>query len=188
MLSFRGFIIGISQGLFALVFVLYMAFQLGMQPAEVGLTFSLVSGSTLAFTFLAGHFSDRFGRKPFVIVGGIIIASGLLALSLIRSASEVYVVSLILGFGIALNNAPISALLADCVIPDIRGKVMGGYEMIVGVGRTLGVLILGGLYAVSPSAPFHLLGVLILVTVALVALLVTEPRSRAATSASLPTV
>ncbi len=175
-LCFRGFIIGITQGLFALVFVLYMAFQVGMQPAEVGFSFSLVSGSMLAFTFFAGHLSDRFGRKPFVILGGIIIASGVLAFSFMRTAPEVYLVSLVLGFGVALNNAPINALLADCVVPEIRAKVMGGYEVIVGLGRTLGVLLLGGLYAMSVSAPFNLLGALMFVTVGLVALFVTEPR------------
>jgi len=184
-LSFRGFIIGISQGLFALVFVLYMAFELGMQPAEVGFSFSLVSGSMLAFTFLAGHLSDRFGRKPFVIVGGIIIASGVVAFSFTNNPVEVYLVSIVLGFGVALNNAPINALLADCVIPEIRAKVMGGYEMIVGLGRTLGVLILGGLYALSPSAPFNLLGALMFVTVGLIALFVKETRVRATITASV---
>lgn len=178
-LCFRGFIVGISQGLYVLVFVLYMALRMGMQPAEVGFSFTLVSGSMLAFTFLAGHLSDRFGRKPFVILGGIIIGSGIIAFSLTRTVLEVYLVSVILGFGVSLNNAPINALLADCVIPEIRAKVMGGYEVIVGLGRTLGVLLLGGLYAISPLAPFNLLGALMFGTVILVALLVVEPLKRA---------
>lgn len=178
-LCFRGFIIGVSQGLFVLVFVLYMAFRVGMQPAEVGFSFTLISGSMLAFSFLAGHLSDRFGRKPFVILGGIIIGSMILAFSLTRTMTEVYVVSIILGLGVALNNAPINALLADCVIAEIRAKVMGGYEVIVGLGRTLGVLLLGGLYSISSSAPFNLLGGLMFVTVGLVAVFVTEPRSKA---------
>ena len=181
-LCFRGFIIGISQGLFALVFVLYMAFEVGMGPAEVGFSFTLISGSTLAFTLLAGHLSDRFGRKPFVITGGIIIGSGIVAFSFAHTPLEIYLVSLVLGLGIALNNAPINALLADCVIPEIRAKVMGGYEVIVGLGRTLGVLLLGGLYAMSVSAPFSLLGVLMFVTVGLVTFLVVEPRRSASIS------
>ncbi|HXZ97975.1 MAG TPA: MFS transporter [Candidatus Acidoferrum sp.] len=178
-LCLRGFIIGITQGLYVLVFVLYMAFQIGMQPAEVGFSFTLVSGSTLAFAFLAGNLSDRFGRKPFVILGGIIIASGVVGFCFTHTASQVYVVSLILGFGIALNNAPINALLADCVIPEIRAKVMGGYEVILGVGRALGVAFLGALYAFSVFAPFYLLGGLMLLTVGLVALFLTEPRIKA---------
>jgi len=174
-LCFRGFVVGITQGLFVLVFVLYMAFNVGMQPAEVGFSFTLISGSMLAFTFLAGHLSDRFGRKPFVILGGIIIASGVIAFSFTHAAPDVYLVSLVLGFGVALNNAPINALLADCVIPEIRAKVMGGYEVIVGFGRALGVMLLGGLYAMSSSAPFYLLGALMFSTVMLVAMFVSEP-------------
>ncbi len=177
-LCVRGFIIGISQSLFVLVFVLYMAFNIDMQPAEVGFSFTLISGSMLAFTFLAGNLSDRFGRKPFVILGGIIIGSMIIAFSLTRSIAEVYLVSIILGLGVAVNNAPINALLADCVIAEIRAKVMGGYEVIVGLGRTVGVLFLGGLYAISPSAPFNLLGALLFVTVGLVAVFVVEPRDK----------
>jgi MFS family permease len=177
-LCFRGFIVGITQGLFVLIFVLYMAFQIGMQPAEVGFSFTLLSGSTLAFAFLAGNLSDRFGRKPFVILGGIIIASGVVAFSFTHTAFQVYIVSLVLGFGIALNNAPINALLADYIIPEIRAKVMGGYEVILGLGRALGVAFLGGLYAVSALAPFYLLGGLMFVTVGLVAIFVVESRGR----------
>ena len=174
-LCFRGFIIGITQGLYVLVFVLYMTFKLGMALAEVGFAFTLISGSILAFSFLAGHFSDRFGRKPFVIVGGVIIASSLIAFSLTSSLLQVYLVCLILGFGVALNNAPINALLADCVIHEIRAKVMGGYEVVVSLGRMLGLMILGTLYMMSASAPFYLLGALVYVTVILVAVLVREP-------------
>lgn len=182
-LCFRGFIVGITQGLFALVFVLYMAFNVGMGPAEVGFAFTLISGSTLAFTYLAGHLSDRFGRKPFVILGGIIIASVVIGFPFARAPSGVYLASLTLGLGIALNNAPINALLADCLIPEIRAQVMGGYEVIVGLGRTLGVLLLGGLYAMSTLAPFYLLGGLMFVTVGLVALFVTESRIRTTVAA-----
>jgi MFS family permease len=178
-LCFRGFIVGITQGLFVLVFVLYMAFQIAMQPAEVGFSFTLVSGATLAFAFLAGNLSDRFGRKPFVILGGIVIASGVVVFSFTHTAFQVYMVSLVLGFGIGLNNAPINALLADYVIPEIRARVMGGYEVILGLGRALGVAFLGALYAISALAPFYLLGGLMLLTVGLVALFAEEPRTRA---------
>ncbi len=174
-LSFRGFVIGITQGLYVLIFVLYMSFRLGMALAEVGFAFSLISGSILAFTFVAGHFSDRFGRKPFVILGGIIIASGVVAFSFTGSLLEVYLVCLVLGFGVALNNAPINALLADCMIPEDRAKVMGGYEVIVSLGRTLGLLLLGGLYVMSISAPFYIMGALMFLTVMLVAAFVNEP-------------
>ena len=174
-LCFRGFIIGITQGLYVLIFVLYMSFRLGMPPGEIGFAFSLISGSILAFTFLAGHLSDRFGRKPFVILGGIIIAAGVVTFSFTSSLLQVYLVCLILGFGVALNNAPINALLADCIIPEIRAKVMGGYELIVSVGRTLGLLLLGGLYVISTSAPFYIMGALLLLTIVFVALFVREP-------------
>jgi hypothetical protein len=59
---------------------------------------------------------------------------------------------------------------------------MGGYEVILGLGRALGVAFLGALYAISALAPFYLLGGLMLVTVGLVALFLAEPR----TSASIP--
>jgi MFS family permease len=185
-LCFRGLIVGITQGLYVLVFVLYMSFNLGMGLAEVGFAFTLISGTILAFSFLAGHLSDRFGRKPFVIVGGIIIASSVIAFSSTSSLLQVYFVCLVLGFGVALNNAPINALLADCVIPEIRAKVMGGYEVVVSLGRMLGLMILGGLYVISASAPFHLLGGLMFLTVILVAMFVREPVVRRETRLPVP--
>jgi MFS family permease len=180
-LSVRGFIVGITQGLYVLVLVLYMTFSIPMQLAEIGFSFTIMSGAILAFTFLAGHLSDRFGRKPFVILGGIIIASGILAFTFAHTAAEIYLISFGLGLGIALNNAPINALIADCVTSEIRAQIMGGYEVIVGLGRALGVLLLGALYSLSQLAPFNLSGGLMLVTVVLVMLFVAEqPKTQVA--------
>ena len=52
---------------------------------------------------------------------------------------------------------------------------MGGYEVVVSLGRMLGLMILGGLYVMSVSAPFYLLGALMFLTVILVAGFVREP-------------
>lgn len=183
-LSVRGFIVGITQGLYVLVFVLFMTSKIMMGPAEIGFSFTLMSGAILTFTFLAGHLSDRFGRKPFVIFGGMVIASAILAFVFTQTANEIYLISFAIGLGIALNNAPINALIADCVTSEIRAQIMGGYEVIVGVGRALGVLLLGGLYSLSQPVPFNLSGALMLVTVALVMLFVTEKRSTQAGSSA----
>lgn len=153
-LTTRGFVMGIVQGLFNLGLILYWYERLDMSEAEVGLAISLGLLVMMTGTLPFGTLSDRHGRRPFLLMGGAIMAVGL---SLNVFASEVWQIFLIVAltdFGAAMSNPAVGATLGDVMAPKERGRVMAAYQMVQAGGNIVGFLGIGLMYDyISPEAP-----------------------------------
>lgn len=83
-------------------------------------------GSLLALT-MAGDFCDRFGRKPVLLSGIVIICIA----SAIQTASvnlAMFIFCRVLvGFGGIFNSQPSPMLIAELAYPTHRGKYTSGY-------------------------------------------------------------
>lgn len=60
----------IAMGFLGVVRAIYFA-MLGFTPVEIGLLLSLATFVSAIHHLTFGMLSDRFGRKPFLILGGI---------------------------------------------------------------------------------------------------------------------
>ncbi len=182
-ISFRAFAIGMMQGVFSLIIVLYFSDKLGFSSFQLGII-SLAQGITIiSFTYLFGRVSDRVGRKPLIITGGIIIAVGVYIYTWAHTHLQVYLTGAFIGAGIAMNNPAIQALTADVTLPELRGKILGSLQVIMGSGRILGLMLLGILYQdVSHESPLYLLSLLMVTTVLLVMFFTKETVESALTT------
>jgi len=175
----RGFVMGIVQALWNLGLIYYWYDRLGMTETEVGIAISIELLAMLIATLPFGAMSDKHGRRPFILIGGALMVGGLLLNVWATEVWHVFVLAAIGGFGGAMSNPSVGAMLADVMLPAERGRVMGAYQMIQGFGNIVGFFALGYIYVViSPEAPIILCSMALAVATLIIAIFVHETRMR----------
>lgn len=122
----------------------------------------LIAGFALAqfiFSPIAGDLSDKYGRKPFIIIGLIVFGLANVLLAVADSVLVLFIARFICGFGAALVMPPIMAFVADITTPEERGKGMGMLGAAISLGFTIGPGIGGALAAIDLVFPFYFAGV-----------------------------
>lgn len=171
----RGFVMGIVQGLWNLGLIVYWNDRIGMTETEIGVAMTIGVLMMMAGTLPFGAMSDARGRRPFILLGGALMIVGLFFNVLASNVWHVFLLVAISDFGAAMSNPAVGAMLADVMSKDERGRVMGAYQMIQGVGNIIGFSLLGWIYvAVSPEAPIILCSVALTAATLIIAVFVGE--------------
>ncbi len=171
----RGFVMGIVQGLWNLGLIVYWYDQLKMSEANVGIAISVEALAMLLGTLPFGVMSDKRGRRPFILTGGALMVCGLLLNVWANAAWQVFGLMVVSGLGAAMSNPSVGAMLADVMLPSERGRVMGAYQLIQGIGNIVGFFALGYVYdMVSPGAPIVLCSVALAAATLIIAVFVQE--------------
>lgn len=114
----------------------------GAQTAAVALSV-FAAGNVLAVTF-SSRLSDKYGRKPLIVMGLAVAAFGTGILGFMTSPMLFFTASLIAGAGTGLVNAPQQAAIADLVGQHRKaGTVMSSAQMASDVGSIIGPLFIG---------------------------------------------
>ncbi len=127
--------------------------RLGATGFEVGLLVTLYALAQLLFLPAWGWVSDRYGRRPVLLVSlaGTVAAYVLLALS--ESLWSIYLARILAGFfAAAIGTA--QAVVTDVTSHEDRAEGMGRIGAAMGVGLVLGPAIGGLLGAVDERLPF----------------------------------
>src|SRR6267378_1294978 len=129
-----------------------------------------------AHAFPAGILSDRFGRRPVVLIGYIAFV-GMAALLALSSDLLVLVLGFVLyGLSYGMAEGTQRALVADFAPAETKATVLGAYHTSVGVVKLASGLVAGFLFTIHPTATFAFGAVL--GTVAAVALALWRPPTR----------
>jgi EmrB/QacA subfamily drug resistance transporter len=189
-------------GMFGSIFLLSQFLQtvLGYSPTEAGLRMLPWTGMPMIVAPIAGFLSDRIGGRPVVAAGLAFQAIGLGWFAMILSPDVSYLAQLpaliISGAGMALFIAPATSLVMSSVTPGEQGIASGANNALREVGGSLGVAVLGSIFAaqggygsgeqfVDGLTPALWVGAAIL-TVALGAALMLPGRSSGGRSGSAP--
>jgi MFS family permease len=99
-----------------------------------------------------GHLADRIGRKPPVVAGMLIQATGLAVITagISRALAAGLAGASLLGAGTALVYPTLLAAISDATHPDWRSAALGVYRLWRDAGYALGALI-GGITAALAS-------------------------------------
>jgi MFS family permease len=133
--------------------------EFGLTAYTSALTFILAFGATKAATnYVAGTFSDRFGRKPVLIAGWLIALPVPLLLIWAPSWGWVIAANVLLGLNQGLTWSTTVIMKIDLVGPDRRGLAMGlneaaGYLAVAATALATGYL--AARYGLRPE-PFYL--------------------------------
>ena len=144
-LAFAGLFAVTFCGLLAVGAVLpvlprYVHGPLGAGDIAVGVVIGSYAISGLLLRPIAGRLADRRGRKPTVLLGGLLLClSGLLYLPSLGLAGLI-VARLVLGAGEGSVYTAGSAWIIDLAPPARRGRVLGLYGLAVWGGLSVGPL------------------------------------------------
>jgi MFS family permease len=182
---------GLRTGMLLPVYVptAFLAFGQGLliptlpvYAASFGVPFTLVSvavGAAAIGTLLtdlpAGILIGRFGRKPVMLIGTLLVALSLLAIGLAQTFPLLILFRLTMGAGTALWGISRHAYIADVVPPAQRGRSIAVFGGINRVGAFAGPAVGGGVaWAFGLNAPFLLGAVMALAALLVSAVAIRE--------------
>jgi EmrB/QacA subfamily drug resistance transporter len=136
--------------------VVYLQQVGGYSPLAAGL--SLLPLSIITF-FLARRFgalADRYGPRLFMGVGPLISAAGLLLLLGLgvhpRYLTDVFPAAVLLGFGLAITVAPLTAAVLASVPPEHAGVASGINNAVARVAGLIAIAVVGAVAATHFSS------------------------------------
>jgi MFS family permease len=108
------------------------------------------------FLLIAGILSDKFGRKPVLVLGFMLNGISLLFYSVTQNLAFLLLTSFIGGSGDGLGMTTLMALLTDITPTNARGIVVGLFRTFQDIGGFLGPLVFMMLYTrVQHLTPFY---------------------------------
>jgi MFS transporter, DHA1 family, tetracycline resistance protein len=161
---------------FGMIIPILPLFAKNFAAAEWQIGFLLASYSFMQFLAapVLGFLSDRFGRKPILLLSLIGSAVGYLIMANAHSLTMLFIARIIAGVcGASVGTA--AAYIADITPPENRSRRMGLIGAAFGVGFVLGPAIGGILSQFSTVAPFWFGALLAALNAGAVVLFLPEP-------------
>jgi DHA1 family multidrug resistance protein-like MFS transporter len=154
----------IGSGMMAPVLSLYAA-TFGVTSTLVGMLVTIFGIGRLFANFPSGYLSQSFGRRPLLILGPLIIATGCIGAALTTDFTHLLVWRFVQGLGSGMYMTVSIAALADMGDSSSRARLIGRYQAALQFGATIGPAF-GGFVAerFGLAAPFWALLALSLAT------------------------
>ncbi|WIB28083.1 sugar porter family MFS transporter [Curtobacterium sp. MCSS17_015] len=128
--------------------------EFDLTPAEQGFVVSsLLLGAAIGVG-TAGRLADRLGRKPVILITGIVFAVGGLVAALAPSVVVLVIARLVMGLGVGASAVVVSVYLVEVAPTRHRGKIgsLGQLAVVTGV---LVAYLVG--YGLQPSGDWRLM-------------------------------
>ncbi len=132
--------------------------RLGITAIGFSIAFSMLMVGRLLFQIPLGHFSDKWGRKPFILSGLVLMALTTMVLGEVQTWGQLVAVRLLQGIAAAGVAAPAFALAADLSKTGGEGRQMSVVTMGFGLGISVGPLLAGLLSVIFFELPFLVIG------------------------------
>lgn len=156
--------------------------RLNQGPFLFGIEFAAFVVSQAFLQIPIGSASDRYGRKPFIFWGLILLIPATLAQGLVTTPLGMTIARLMQGIGAAMEFAPALALAGDFAKKGHSGTTLSLITMTFGLGVAIGPLAAGYLIRYGFVVPFAFGAVLAVIGAVLVITQVYDPEIAASES------
>ena len=148
--------------------------SLGANGSELGLLMSIYAVMQFFFAPLWGSLSDRYGRKPLILLGVFGNALSQLLFGLANSLAMLFVARALAGILSAATLPTAMAYISDSTSEENRSGGMGMVGAAMGIGMVLGPGLGGMLATDNLSLPFFVAAGLSLLALVLIVVLLPE--------------
>jgi MFS family permease len=176
-----------QQGAFGALFPVQARTEVGLSSAKVGEIMSLAGFVGLLITYPNGWAVDRFGRKPTLIPGLLLLAVSAVILANMTSLRDVYIMVALYGLGSSMSMGASQAFAVDLAPPDRRGAFLGMWTLVGSAGSIVAPLLIGAIASSLGYAPGYLMVAGLLLGSA-VFMLLFGPETRTRDEAGTPVV
>jgi MFS transporter, DHA2 family, methylenomycin A resistance protein len=144
-------------GMYAMLFLLpiYLQSFAGLSATRAGLALLPLSLVFVAVSQVSGPLMKRFGARSMTAGGMGAMGTGLVVLVATVGSGNLIAIEaalVIVGTGLGLNTGPVNAVAVANVTPGRSGTASGLVNTARMVGATLGIAVLGALYAVMAKS------------------------------------
>jgi MFS transporter, DHA1 family, tetracycline resistance protein len=160
------------------ILALYLFYAFGIDAKDMGVLFTLSGATTVVVRgLLLGPLIKRYGEAATSRIGIVALMSALIAVPLLPSAAWALVISPLYAFGAGTLFPALASLVSRASDEDWQGAILGGSQLVGGLGRVLGPLWAGYTFQrLGHGMPFHIGAVLVFFAL-LVAFRIPAPRS-----------
>jgi MFS family permease len=132
----------VTFGLIGPFYVVYVA-SLSGGMEKLGIAFSIMVLCQSLTSYLAGRFSDKLGRRPFLIVTAYVDMTLLFLYTVIHETHQLYLLQGVLGITNGVIDTISTSLLGDLTVREKRGRTIGRFNAIVGLSSAIGLSVGG---------------------------------------------
>ncbi|HKS67939.1 MAG TPA: MFS transporter [Candidatus Acidoferrales bacterium] len=138
-----GLLYGVDVGIIAGALP-YLEATSGLNAQQLSIVVAAVLMGTVISTLFAGFLSDRLGRKPVMILSGILFALSIPAIALSHGYGPLILGRLCQGVSAGLIGVVVPLYLAECLIPEQRGQGTAVFQWLLTIGIVAAALV--GMY------------------------------------------
>jgi maltose/moltooligosaccharide transporter len=181
LLGFGFFGVSVLWAVYNAFVPIFLSQRFSLEPGLIGFIMTLDNIAALFIQPPIGALSDRIrtpiGRRmPFILVGTPIAAVAF-AFVPMAQALPLFIASIVtMLLAMAVYRTPVIALMPDITPSQYRSQANGVINFMGGVGAIIAFLVGSSLYEKSPSLPFWVGAVLVVVASALVLIFIREPK------------
>lgn len=122
-----------------------IAREFGVGASKLGGLFLAVTAGFLAGVTAAGRFSDRFGKLPFISLGCLLLAAGLVAFGHSHGYLSALASTILIGAGGGFSESSAMALVGDLYVGRRRTAMLNWAQAVFGIGAVLAPVMIAAL-------------------------------------------
>lgn len=139
--SIGGFLFGYDTGIVSGAILYFEDTWPDITSQQTEFIVSIAMLGAFMACLLAGPASDKYGRKPVIIIADILFAVGSLLMAMTPTIQLLIVGRLLIGFGIGLSSIVIPIYLAEISPNEIRGTVVGINATFCPIGQFISSIV-----------------------------------------------